>query len=123
MVKKRVKHKKSARIKKSKKGHKIVRTHRKHKVKAVKKAKPIKLGKEVGKITHWFDKISVGVIKLKAPLKQGATIRIHGHTTNFTQKVASMQLNCKQISLGKRGNEIGIKVKHRVRDNDKVYLA
>jgi hypothetical protein len=44
-----------------------------------------KIGKEIGAVTHFFDKISVAVIKLKAGLKAGEKIRIKGATTDFEQ--------------------------------------
>jgi hypothetical protein len=48
---------------------------------------------EVGKITHFFSKINVGVLELtKGDLKIGDTIHIKGHTTDFFQKVESMQV-------------------------------
>jgi len=41
---------------------------------------------EIGKITHYFSKIDVGIIKLsKGKLKVGDTIRIKGHTSDLTQ--------------------------------------
>ena len=89
----------------------------------LKKPKKEKLGKEVGKVTHYFDKISVAVVKLKAPLKKGAKIRVKGNTTDFSQKVESIQYDHQTLATGKKGQEIGMKVKDRVRDNDKVYVA
>jgi hypothetical protein len=42
--------------------------------------------KKIGTITHFFDKISVGIIKLNGKLKPGDKIRIKGGTTNFEQE-------------------------------------
>jgi putative protease len=79
--------------------------------------------KEVGIITHYFGKISVGIIKLKAPLAVGEQIHIKGVHDDFTQSVSSMQYNHKDISYAGKGLEIGIKVKQPVHENDKVYIA
>ena len=58
----------------------------------VKKQKQEYFGKEVGKITHYYTDISVGVIELSGTLKAGDKIRIKGATTDFVQKVESMQI-------------------------------
>lgn len=80
--------------------------------------------KEVGIITHWFGKISVGIIKLKkAGLKVGDKIHIKGAHDDFTQGIDSMQLNHKDIKSAPKGKEIGIRVTKQVHENDKVYLT
>ena len=98
----------------------------KAKQKAKKEAKPEaeeKIeGKEIGKVSHYFDKVGVAVIELKAGLKVGDKIRIKGSTTDFEQKVESMQVEHEQLDKAKKGQAIGLKVKDRVRLNDKVYV-
>lgn len=47
---------------------------------------------EIGKITHFFDKINVATIKLIKPLSAGDTIIIKGATTSFEQKVETSKL-------------------------------
>ncbi|MCK9614082.1 MAG: hypothetical protein M0R48_01105 [Candidatus Omnitrophica bacterium] len=76
--------------------------------------------KEIGIITHYFDKISVGIIKLKYPLAISEHIHIKGKNTDFTQVVSSMQYNHKDITLAERGLEIGIRVIEPVHENDIV---
>lgn len=75
----------------------------------------------VGKVTHYFTKIGVAVIKLTDTLKIGDEISIEGHTTNFRQKVESMQINKVPVREAKAGDEIGLKVVERARPNDNVY--
>ena len=82
-----------------------------------------KIGKEIGAVTHFFDKIGVAVIKLKGTLKKGEKIRIKGATTDFEQNAESMQIDMKPLEAGKKGQEIGLKVKDRVRPNDAVYVV
>lgn len=77
--------------------------------------------KEIGKITHFFDKISVAVIKLSAPVKVGDEIDVRGATTSFSQKIDSMQIEHNSIKAAKKGDAIGLKVKEKVRAGDKVY--
>lgn len=75
----------------------------------------------VGKVTHYFPHVKAGVVKLKRPLVIGDNIHILGHTTNFKQTITSMQINNLPIQQAKKGDEIGILVKRRVRHNDTVY--
>jgi len=76
---------------------------------------------EVGRVTHYFSKISVAVVELKAPLKVGDRILIRGATTNFEQTVDSMQIEHKPVQEAQPGLSVGIKVKDRVREKDIVY--
>ncbi len=78
-------------------------------------------GKEIGVITHYFGKISVGIIKLKDSLKINDKIQIKGAHSDFSQVIKSMQVNHKDVSSASKGEEVGIKVEQRVHPNDKVY--
>jgi len=76
---------------------------------------------EVGRVTHFYPRISVAIVELKAPLNVGDKILIRGATTNFEQTVESMQIEHRNIEKAEAGQIIGLKVKERVRENDKVY--
>lgn len=76
---------------------------------------------EVGKVTHYFTKIGVAVIELKAPLEVGDRILIKGSTTDLEQTVESMQIEHKNVQRAEAGQSIGLKVKDRVREKDVVY--
>jgi len=77
--------------------------------------------KPIGEILHFFSKINVAVIKLDEELSVGDTISIEGATTNFQQKVDSMQVEHKGLEKAEKGMEIGMKVKDAVRKGDKVF--
>jgi len=77
--------------------------------------------KKVGEVFSFFNKINVAAIKVAALIKVGDTIHIKGHTTDFEQKVSSMQIEGKDVKTAKKGDDIGIKVAERVRPNDIVY--
>lgn len=80
--------------------------------------------KEIGVITHYFPHVKAAVVKLsKGPLKVGDSVYVKGHTTDFKQAVKSLQLNHAPIQEGKTGQEIGLKVKSRVRIGDIVYRS
>jgi len=78
--------------------------------------------KEVGKITHFFPKISVAVIEVTSgSLKKGDIVHIKGATTDFKQKIGSMQVDHESVEEAKQGAAIGMKVKEPVREHDLVY--
>ena len=78
--------------------------------------------KKVGVVTHYFGKITVAIIKIEEKgLKIGDTVRIKGHTSDFTQEIQSMELEHKTIQEAKVGESIGIKVSEHVREGDAVY--
>ncbi len=80
------------------------------------------MGEElVGKVNEYFAKIGVAGIQLTGELAVGDTIRIHGHTTDFTQRVDSIQIEKEAVPKAMAGQSIGIKVKERVRDHDQVF--
>ena len=97
--------------------------------KVVRKAKPkikvktkSKEGKMIGRITHYFSNIEVAVIKLTAPLKLKEKIRVvGGQETDFEQKVTSMQVDHKEVKVGKKGESVGMKIDEKVHDGYKVY--
>lgn len=78
--------------------------------------------KEIGKITHYFGKISVGIIELADTLKVGDKIHFKGNSTDFEQEVSSIQIEHEDVPEAKKGDSVGIKVNQQVREGDMVYL-
>lgn len=76
---------------------------------------------EVGKVEHFFSRISVAVIDLKAPVSVGDKIVIKGPITNLEQTIESMEIEHEKVTRAEAGQSIGLKVKDRVRENDTVY--
>ncbi len=77
--------------------------------------------KELGKITHFFDKISVAVVDLSGNLSLGEKIHVKGHTTDFVQDIDSMQLDKTAVNKASAGQVIGLKLNKLVREGDRVY--
>jgi len=75
----------------------------------------------VGKVTHYFTNIGVAVVAVEAAIAVGDKLSFEGATTNFQQAVKSMQVNNAEVEAAKKGDEIGMKVKDRVRGGDNVY--
>lgn len=79
---------------------------------------------QVGKVTHYFPKIGVAVIKVtEGSIKVGDEIRIKGHTSDFKQKVDSMQVEHENVQMAEPGQDIGLKTTQPVRANDLVYKS
>ncbi|MCX8015809.1 MAG: translation elongation factor-like protein [Patescibacteria group bacterium] len=97
----------------------------KSKTKIVKsKAKTQKKEKLVGVVTHYFDKISVAALKLKAPLSIGDKILFRSHLGDlFEQEVTSMQIEHEPVKKAKKGDEVGIKVIQKVHEGNEIYLV
>ena len=77
--------------------------------------------KLVGKISHYFTKIGVGVVELSDELKVGDRISIEGATTNIQQTVDSMQIEHENVQSAGSGQSIGLKIVERTREGDLVY--
>jgi hypothetical protein len=76
----------------------------------------------VGVVTHYFGHLSVAVVRLDTgSLQIGDTIRILGHTTDFRQRVDSLQVEHESVTEVGRRQEFGLKVKEHVREHDAVY--
>ncbi len=84
-------------------------------------AEETKEKKLIGKVTHFFTNINVGLIELSSTLKVGEKLSFEGATTNFEQKIDSMQINRKDVEGAKKGDAVGIKVRERVRPGDQVF--
>lgn len=77
---------------------------------------------EIGMVFNFFAKPSVAAINITSgELKVGDTIRIKGETTDFTQKIESMEIDRVKVEVATADQGVGIKVPERVRPHDKVY--
>ena len=77
---------------------------------------------QVAVIVKFFAKPSVAALQVTdGSIKKGDTLRYKGHTTDFTEVVNSMEVDNQPVEEAKVGDLIGVKVKERVRENDKVY--
>ncbi len=72
--------------------------------------------KEIGKVNHWYDKINVAVVELSGALSVGADIVVKKGEETHPDKVLSMQLDHKDITSGKKGQEVAIKISGVAKD-------
>jgi putative protease len=76
---------------------------------------------QVGRVTHYFGKVGVAAVELENTLRVGDTIHIKGHTSDWIQKVESMQIEHRDVEEAGAGDVVGIKVTDHARENDVVY--
>jgi len=77
--------------------------------------------KRIGRVTHYFGRLGVAVLELSDQLKTGETVHILGHTTDFTQRVESMEIEHQKLDVAGPGSDVALKVDQRVRGGDMVY--
>ena len=78
----------------------------------------------IGVIEKYFGKIGVAAIRIaNGEMRVGDKIHIKGHSTDFEQTVDSMQVEHASVEIAGPGSEVGIKVKEKVHENDKVFLV
>ena len=78
---------------------------------------------KIGEVNHWYDKISVAVIKLDKALKVGDEVKFKRGDTQFSETIASMQLDHKEVKSGKKGDEVAVKVSQQAKEGAEVYPA
>ncbi|MEK7549013.1 MAG: translation elongation factor-like protein [Patescibacteria group bacterium] len=77
--------------------------------------------KPIGKITHYYGHLGVAIIKFNRNVKKGEEVHFKGTHTDFTQEIESIQYDHKDIEVAKKGQDVGIKVKEKVREGDEIY--
>lgn len=71
---------------------------------------------EVGKVVHWYDRVSVAVVKLSSSLAVGDRIKVRRGEEEFEDTVSSMQLDHKDISAGKKGQGVAVKLSQKAHE-------
>jgi hypothetical protein len=77
----------------------------------------------IGKVTHYYNHIGVAVLELIDEIKIGDTITFLGRTTEFTQKVSSLEIEHKKVLAARPGMEVALKTDEPVRVGDAIYKA
>lgn len=75
----------------------------------------------VGTVSDFFAHPVVAGIELTGTLKVGDRVHIKGHTTDLEFTVGSIQIDNANVSEGKSGDSVGVKVSDRVRSGDHIY--
>lgn len=76
----------------------------------------------LGIVTHYFSHLSVAIIQLDVGiLREGDVVHIKGHTSDFKQRVESMEVEHVRVSEAHPGQSFGLRVKEHAREHDVVY--
>jgi len=79
-------------------------------------------GERIGVVTHFYGAPSVAIVKLETgTLRVGDTIHIQGHTTDFSQRVDSLQVEHAPVDEVGPNDDFGVRVDQHVREHDVVY--
>ena len=86
-------------------------------------AQPTAAEQRIGVVTHYYSHLSVVAMQLEpgATLRVGDVIHIRGHTTDFTQKVVSLEVDHAPVSEVRPDDDFGLKVVEHTREHDIVY--
>jgi putative protease len=78
-------------------------------------------GTLLGRVDDFFAHINVIALTLKSSLQVGNAIHVKGHTTDFTETVASMQIDHEAVQAAQKGESVGIKISGVARKRDWVF--
>ncbi|MHB1034746.1 MAG: hypothetical protein ACYC35_09335 [Pirellulales bacterium] len=76
----------------------------------------------IGHVSHYFGKLGVAGIELTdGDLNVGETIHVKGHTSDFVQKVESLEIDHHRVEHSVPGDDVGVRVAEHVREHDTVF--
>ncbi|MDH3568137.1 MAG: hypothetical protein OEM61_12405 [Desulfobacteraceae bacterium] len=77
---------------------------------------------QIGVVVNYYTKLGVAAVKVTSgTIKTGDLLKYKGHTTDFTETVTTMEIENQPFEQAQTGDLVGVKVKERVREKDKVY--
>ena len=79
--------------------------------------------KQVGTVTHWYDKLGVAVVKLTGKLAKGDKIKLKKGDEEFEDTVASLQIDHKDVTSAKKGDDAAIKLSQRAKEGAAVFIV
>lgn len=78
----------------------------------------------IGIVTHYYTHLMVAIVQLESgTLREGDIVHIKGHTSDFNQRVESMQVDHVRVNEAHAGQSFGLRVKEHAREHDVVYKA
>ena len=78
-------------------------------------------GIRIGEVTHFYDRLSVAVLKLTEPIRVGDMLHLLGHHTDFQQKLESIQIEHQEVTEAGPGQDAAVKVTQKVHPGDTVF--
>jgi hypothetical protein len=86
-------------------------------------AQPAPWEQRIGVVIHYYSHLSVATLRLElgTTLHVGDVIHIRGHTTDFTQKVDSLEIDHAPVTEVGPNDDFGLKVIEHAREHDAVF--
>jgi hypothetical protein len=85
-------------------------------------AEPSPREERIGVVTHYYNHLAVAIVRLESGrLHVGDVIHIRGHTSDFSQRVESLEVNHAATTEVGPNDDFGLKVAEHVREHDVVY--
>ena len=78
--------------------------------------------KQIGTVTHWYDKLGVAVVKLTGAISKGATIKVRKGDDEFEDTVSSLQIDHTDVQSAKKGDDAALKLSNRAKEGAAVFL-
>lgn len=76
----------------------------------------------VGIVTHYYSHLLVAIVLMeRGSLRIGDSVHIKGHTTDFQQRVESMEIDHVHVTQVGAKQEFGLRVIDHVREHDVVF--
>ena len=87
------------------------------------RTQPVPAEQCIGVVTHYYSQLSVAILQLErgATLRVGDVIHILGHTTDFSQRVESLEVDRKSVLEVGPNDDFGLKVADHAREHDVVF--
>jgi putative protease len=77
---------------------------------------------KVGKVSHYYDKLSVAIVELNGTLSVGDKIKFaRGGEDLFEETVESIQIEHEKKDSAGKGDVVGLKVNEAVKEGAEVY--
>jgi len=79
--------------------------------------------KRIGSVMHYYAQSQAALIKIETgEIEVGDAVHIHGHTTDFYERIEELRVDDQAVQRAKSGQTVGIKLSRTVRENDGIYL-
>lgn len=75
----------------------------------------------IGKVTHYFGQLNVAAVQLTGQLAVGDEVHVKGHTTDFNQKIDSLEVEHQKVPQAGPGEDVAFKVSEKARPGDQVF--
>jgi hypothetical protein len=79
--------------------------------------------RRIGSVMHYYAQSQAALIKIETgEIEVGDAVHIHGHTTDFYERIEELRIDDQPVQRAKSGQTVGIKLSRTVRENDGIYL-